>query len=110
MKIVYPAIFTETKDEKNVVLVEIPDIKGMTEGYGIADAISMAKDYIGNILFDKPNSEIPAPSEIGSIDVSKGTFFEDGKSFVSLVDVDLSAFRQNISGEEGRFLPESLQC
>ena len=92
--IVYPVIFTETNDKKKTVLVEIPDLKGMTEGFGIADAISMAKDYIGNALFDKPDSEIPVASEIDSVDVSKGEFAGEGKSFVSLVDVDLNMYRQ----------------
>lgn len=94
MNVIYPAIFTETKDEKNTVLVEIPDLKGMTEGYGIADAIGMAKDYIGNALFDKADSEIPKTSEIGSVDASKGEFSNAGKSFVSLVDVDLDGYRR----------------
>ena len=94
MKVVYPAIFTETNDKKKTILVEIPDIKGMTEGYGITDAISMAKDYIGNMLFDKLDSEIPEASAICSIDASKGEFAKSGKSFVSLVDVDLDVFRR----------------
>lgn len=94
MKIVYPVIFTESKDGKDLILVDIPDIEGMTEGHGIADAIEMAKDYIGNMLLDKTDSEIPAPSKIGDIDVSKGRFSDEGNSFVSLVDVDLDYFRR----------------
>lgn len=94
MKIVYPVIFTESKDEKDLILVDIPDIEGMTEGHGIADAIEMAKDYIGNMLLDKTDSEIPAPSKISDIDVSKGRFSDEGNSFVSLVDVDLDYFRR----------------
>ena len=93
MKIIYPVIFTETKDEKDVVLVHIPDINGMTEGYGVADAITMAKDYIGNTLLDVPDSEIPKASKISEISAEKSPFFSDGESFVSLVDVDLDAFR-----------------
>ena len=65
----------------------------MSEGSGIADAIAMAKDYIGNALFSKKDSEIPSASEIDSIDIKASPFFENGKSFVSLVDVDLDAFR-----------------
>jgi len=30
--LIYPVIFTETKDEKDTVLVFIPDLNGMTEG------------------------------------------------------------------------------
>ena len=50
MTVIYPVIFTRTNDETDTYLVSIPDIQGMTEGHGLADAISMAKDYIGNIL------------------------------------------------------------
>lgn len=94
MTVIYPVIFTETKDKKNTVLVYIPDIDRTTEGYGTADAIAMAKDCIGNILFDVPNSELPNASEIYAVSASSSPFCNDGKSFVSLVDVNLDAFRQ----------------
>ena len=71
MTVVYPVIFTQTKDEKDTVLAEIPDIDGATEGYGVLDAIAMAKDYIGNALFNKPDSETPAVILSPSIIVSK---------------------------------------
>lgn len=93
MNVIYPVIFTETKDRADTILIYIPDINGMSEGSGIADAIAMAKDYIGNALFSKKDSEIPSASEIDSIDIKASPFFENGKSFVSLVDVDLDAFR-----------------
>ena len=54
----------------------------------------MAKDYIGNVLFDKPDSEIPHASEIDSIEISKSEFANAGKTFVSLVDMDLNLFRR----------------
>ena len=94
MAVIYPVIFTETKDEKNTVLVFIPDFDGMTEGYGIADAISMAKDYIGNRLCDKADAEFPKPTAIADVDTEKGAFADAGTSFVSLVDVDIDAFRR----------------
>ena len=94
MNTVYPVIFTETKQKKNEILVYIPDINGMTEGKDIADAIAMAKDYICNALFDKKDSEIPAAKKIDEIEINSSPFFDSGKSFVSLVDVDLDAFRQ----------------
>lgn len=94
MTVVYPVIFTETKDENDVVLVYIPDLDRSTEGYGIKDALLMAKDCIASILFDVPDAKLPAASEISSVDVKKGNFCGEGKSFVSLVDVDLDLFRQ----------------
>ena len=93
MSTVFPVIFTETNDEGNPILVYIPDVDGMTEGTDIADAIAMAKDYICNALFDKPNVKTPN-TRIDEIDIKKSPFFNAGKSFVSLVDVDLDAFRQ----------------
>ena len=91
--VIYPVIFTETNDKNNTILIYIPDINGMTEGTGIADAIAMAKDYIGNTLFNKRDSEIPKASEINEIKLKSSPFFDNGKSFVSLVDVDLDMFR-----------------
>ena len=93
MNAIYPAIFTETNDKKNPILVYIPDINRMTEGKNIADAIAMAKDYICNSLFDKKDSEMPAAKRIDEIDLKESPFFDAGKSFASLVDVDLNAFR-----------------
>lgn len=92
MSIVYPVIFTETKDEKDTVLVYIPDADGMTEGYGIADAIAMAKDYVCGMFFDK--KDIPTASEIDMIDITASPFVDAGKTFISLVDVDIDAYRQ----------------
>ena len=93
MNSIYPVIFTETNDKENPVLVYIPDINGMTEGKDIADAISMAKDYICNSLFDKKDSELPVAKRIDEIKLEESPFFDSGKSFASLVDVDLNAFR-----------------
>lgn len=47
MKQVYPVIFTQLNDEKNTVLIEVPDLKILTEGLGMADAVEMARDAIG---------------------------------------------------------------
>ena len=92
MTVVYPAIFTQTGDKKDTYLVSIPDLNGATEGYGLADAIGMAKDYIGNALYNK--AELPAASTIKDINVQNSEFAQAGTSFVSLIDVDLEAFRR----------------
>jgi predicted RNase H-like HicB family nuclease len=47
MKQVYPVIFTQLNDEKNTVLIEVPDLEILTEGLGMADAVEMARDAIG---------------------------------------------------------------
>jgi len=94
MNSIYPVIFTETNDKENPVLVYIPDINGMTEGKDIADAIAMARDYICNSLLDKKDSEMPAAKRIDEINLKESPFFDSGKSFASLVDVDINAYRQ----------------
>ena len=42
------------------------------------------------------NKPIPEPTTIEDIDVMKGTFAEYGKGIVSLVDVDLTAYRMRL--------------
>ncbi|MCM1127514.1 MAG: type II toxin-antitoxin system HicB family antitoxin [Lachnospiraceae bacterium] len=96
MKKVYPVIFTQLDDKKETVLVEVPDWGILTEGYGMADAMYMARDAIGlnGIDYEDDGKDIPEPSELNAIDVSKGIFADDGESFVSLVDIDFVEYRR----------------
>lgn len=87
MIVAYPVIFTKTNDDKDTYLIEIPDIKGMTQGYGLADAIKMAKDYIECYIHDR--SEIPKASSISNIDISQGKFFSEGDSELGTIEIDL---------------------
>lgn len=108
MKVIYPAIFTETKDD---VLVYIPAFDGMTEGENLADAVEMARDYIANALFDKIEADFPAQQK--DVDVKKSPFYENGKTFISLVDVDLDFFRAKEKSRNVRrniTLPEWLDA
>ncbi len=111
MTVVYPVIFTRTNDEKDTYLVSIPDIQGMTEGHGLVDAISLAKDCIGNAFCTKSDADFPAASDITAVDVRGGVFAGEGESFVSLVDVDVGAFRRREKSRNVRrniTLPEWL--
>lgn len=92
MKRVYPVIFTQTD---NCVLVEVPDLSILTEGSEMADAIDMARDAIGlkGITLEDNRDTIPEPSEMESIDLKQGAFFTDGKSYISLVDIDFAIYR-----------------
>lgn len=111
MTVIYPVIFTQTKDEKNTYLISIPDLNGMTEGFGLSDSIKMAKDYIGNALYLKSDDELSNGSDISEIDVSKSEFAEYGNSFVSIVDVDIEQFRRTLKSKTVRrniTLPEWL--
>ena len=101
MTVIYPVIFTPTHDKKDTYLIEIPDLKslsaGVSEGYGLKDAIRMARDYIGGCLYKKEDSSIPVASEIGNVDLSKSEFVDIGGSFVSMVDLDLDAYRHRMN-------------
>lgn len=111
MTVIYPVVFTQTKDEKDTYLISIPDLNGMTEGFGLSDAIKMAKDYIGNALYLKNDDELSNGSDISKIDVSKSEFADYGVSFVSLVDVDIEQFRRTLKNKTVRrniTLPEWL--
>ncbi len=100
MKVAYPTIFTE--DETNI-LIEVPDLGILTEANEegkkkgtLAEAVAMARDAIGLycITMEDHGKELINPSKIHEIDISVSTFYEEGKTFVSIVDVDLAVYRQ----------------
>ena len=95
MVVIYPVIFTATHDQNDTYLIYIPDIDGMTEGFGLSNAYHMARDYMGGMLYEKEDADIPKASEISDIKVSSSPFFDSGDSFVSFVDLDLTAYRRN---------------
>lgn len=101
---VYPVIFTSLHDEKDTVLVEVPDLEILTEGFGMADAVYMARDAIGlkGIDYEDQGKEVPEPSNIEEIKESEGTFAEDGKGIVSLVDVDFTEYRRKVDNRAVR--------
>ncbi len=91
----YPTIFTKTDD---CYLIEVPDLGILTEGTDMENAIYMARDAISITLvsLEENNASIPEPSAIYNIDISAGTFAEDGNGFVSMVDVDTKEYRRKI--------------
>lgn len=104
MKSVYPVIFTRLNDEKDTVLIEVPDLDILTEGFGMVDAVDMARDAIGlkGICYEDDGRELPVPSLMGDIDVLKGTFAEDGQGCLSLVDIDFTEYRRKIDNKTVR--------
>ncbi len=102
MTTVYPVIFTRTGDEKDTYLIEIPDLNGMTEGFGLANAIQVARDYVGCRLYDMDEADYPEASPIESIDVSKGEFSDAGNSIVSMVDIDMEKYRMQLDNQPVR--------
>lgn len=108
MKVTYPVILTECETN---ILIEVPDLGILTEANeegqpkgSIADAMMMARDAIGIKCIEAEDEGITLnePSAIGAVDVSKGVFFEDGTGIVSLVDVDLDAYRRMIDNKTVR--------
>ncbi|MDD3240405.1 MAG: type II toxin-antitoxin system HicB family antitoxin [Lachnospira sp.] len=95
MKNVYPVIFT---DEKECVLVEVPDFEIFTEGKDLSDAIEMARDAIEVkiVSMEDAKLDIPVPSDFKEIDIRKSEFFKDGKTIISLVDIDSTEYRRKV--------------
>ncbi len=95
MKQVYPVIFTQLNDKKDTVLINVPDMNILTEGFGLPDTIEMARDAIGanGITLQDLGKEIPVPSDISDIDIKNGPFDNTGISHVSFVDIDFDEYR-----------------
>lgn len=105
MKAAYPVIFTEVETN---ILIEVPDLKLYTEANEegapkgtMADAIMMARDAIGMacIHAEDNGEKVPMASSMEAIDIAKGVFFDAGKSILSLVDVDLVAYRRKMDSK-----------
>lgn len=86
MKKVYPVILTP---DNEMFLVNVPDFDILTQGTDLANALEMARDAICITAVDMQdeNKTLPMPSAISSINA-------EGDSIVTLVDVDLDAYRR----------------
>lgn len=95
MKNVYPVFFTKTDD---CILIEVPDLEILTEGTDMNNAIDMAREAIELhcVSMEDRKEDIQAPSDISVLDITKGTFAEEGETIVSLVDIDSSEYRRKI--------------
>ena len=104
MKQVYPVIFTQLDDKKHTVLIEVPDLEILTEGFGMPNAIEMARDAIGLkvITMEDQKEKIPNPRMIKEIDALQGTFAQEGESWVSMVDVDFAEYRRRMDNKTVR--------
>ena len=84
MKLIYPAVFHQ---EDNAYWVEFPDLEGCNSfGDTLEETLSNAREALEgySISLIEHKEKLPAPSDIGSLKTSDG--------FVSLVDIDLSAY------------------
>lgn len=93
MQAVYPVLFTKTKE---CILVEVPDLEVLTEGKDMKNAIEMARDAmkLTCVTLEDHEKEIPEPSN--TLDITKGTFSEDGETIISYVDIDSGEYRRKI--------------
>ena len=98
----YPVIFTDVETN---ILIEVPDLEILTEANEegkpkgtIADALKMASDAIGISCIDVEDNgeEIKSSSLMENINIENSTFGGEGKSIVSMVDVDLLEYRNKI--------------
>lgn len=94
MKIAYPVVIS--KGEK-MLIASVPDCEIDTQGENLVDAIEMARDAISIwcISMQDENRELPNPSDMTAIDCDDG-------EFVTLVDVDLAAYRKSIEAKTVR--------
>lgn len=101
MKNVYPVIFTQTKD---AVLIDVPDLEILTEGQNMINAVEMVRDAIGlkGITIEDNGEQIPEPTELSKINLENGTFTKEGKSFLSLVDIDFTEYRRKVDNKAVR--------
>lgn len=93
MQAVYPVLFTKIKE---CILVEVPDLEVLTEGKDMKNAIEMARDAMELmcVTLEDYKKEIPEPSN--TLDITKGTFSEDGETILSYVDIDSGEYRRKI--------------
>ncbi|HAU87072.1 MAG TPA: hypothetical protein DCW90_16760 [Lachnospiraceae bacterium] len=84
MKFTYVALLTLTNSD--MVLVEVPDLEILTEGYGVADATEMAKDAIKLMLEYKIDHKenIPQPTECDKVNIENGTFYKDNDTTIKV--------------------------
>lgn len=85
MKLVYPVVFTKLED--GGYMAYVPDLQINTQGEDLPEAISMARDAIGLVGIDMENDGKPFPAPSNNVE-------HPADAIVSLVDVDLLAYRR----------------
>lgn len=103
MKTAYPMFFTLTNSGEYLICSpDIPSAK--TQGENLYDAILMARDVLSLciVTMEDNNEEIPKPSNIEELDVSKGIFSNEGSTIISFVDIDTEDYRKKINQQAVR--------
>ena len=70
-----------------LLTISTNDLEILTEGYGVVDAIEMAKDAIKLMLEDRIDHKenIPQPTEYDKIKTEDGTFCNDGDETIKVL-------------------------
>lgn len=106
MFVSYPALFyyDDTEETEAQYYIYFPDLEGGTQGVDIPDSLAMGSDYLGILLADYFENELPVPqpSLINSLSLELNEPFkydkefdfkyDKEKSFISMVNVDLSEY------------------
>lgn len=84
---IYPIYITIDSEQEFPYFVEIPDIEGYTQGKDLAEAITMARDYIGFAGVDKlENGEpLPLPDQI--------KYNKNDAQIKTLVDINFKKYK-----------------
>ena len=96
MKRAYVTFLTPTHDDKDTYLVEVPDMEILTEGYGLENAIYMARDAIGltGIFLEDEKREIPRASTMEELKNYESEFKDVNEPIITLVDADFTEYRK----------------
>ena len=84
---IYPIYITVDLAEEYPYFVEIPDVNGYTQGKDLAEAITMARDYIGFAVIDKmeQNEPLPLPDQIA--------YLQKNTQIKTLVDINFKIYK-----------------
>lgn len=76
----------------------------LTEGTDLENAIDMARDAIGlkGIAMQDDGEEIPKPSKLEELHIENGTFADESKGIISLVDIDFDVYRGKVDNKTVR--------
>ncbi|WP_026491123.1 type II toxin-antitoxin system HicB family antitoxin [Butyrivibrio sp. XPD2002] len=93
MKVTYPVFIKQSGKD---FLVYIPDLDGYTEGKDLADAIEMARDYIGLVGIDQNKNMPKASSYKEALKKAKANkdIFDYSDGLQTIVDVDLTEYKR----------------
>lgn len=84
---IYPIYITVDPKEEIPYFVEIPDMDGYTQGKDLAEAITMARDYIGFAGVDKleNGASLPLPNQV--------EYNETDSQIKTLVDINFKKYK-----------------